>query len=136
LENENTAEYFVVEEKTNEMVYARPIELTADCLVCHGDPATSASKNGKDLLGFRMEGWHAGDIHGAFVLRAKLDRVDAVVKGGNDAGAVLDPAIVAVHWRGRLLVDGAHQPADGGDDSLDFSRIGADEGSDCSSFGG
>jgi methyl-accepting chemotaxis protein len=82
LENENTAEYFVVEEKTNEMVYARPIELTADCLVCHGDPATSASKNGKDLLGFRMEGWHAGDIHGAFVLRAKLDRVDAVVKAG------------------------------------------------------
>jgi methyl-accepting chemotaxis protein len=30
LENDKTAEYFIVEDKTNEMVYARPIELTAD----------------------------------------------------------------------------------------------------------
>jgi hypothetical protein len=78
LEGDLKADYFAVDAKANEMVYARPIELTADCLMCHGDPGVS--KSGKDMLGFPMEGWHAGDRHGAFVLRAKLDHVDAAVK--------------------------------------------------------
>jgi hypothetical protein len=80
LEDDQAPEYFAVDAKTNELVYARPIELTADCLMCHGDPA--GTKSGKDLLGFRMEGWHSGDRHGAFVLRAKLDPVDAAVQAG------------------------------------------------------
>jgi methyl-accepting chemotaxis protein len=75
-------EYFEVNESANEIVYARPIVLSADCLLCHGDPAGPNAKNGKDLLGLRMEGWHAGDRHGMFLLRSKLDRVDAVVKAG------------------------------------------------------
>jgi methyl-accepting chemotaxis protein len=29
-----------------------------------------------------MEGWHAGEMHGAFVLRAKMDRVHAAVRAG------------------------------------------------------
>ncbi len=64
------------------MIYARPIVLSTDCLLCHGDAAGSPGKNGKDMLGFRMEGWRAGDRHGAFLLRAKLDPVDAVVRAG------------------------------------------------------
>lgn len=80
LDENRMAEYFAVDSKTNQLIYARPIELTADCLMCHGDPG--GSKTGKDLLGFQMEGWHTGDRHGAFVLRAKLDRVDAAVKAG------------------------------------------------------
>jgi methyl-accepting chemotaxis protein len=76
------ADYFEVNDTTNELVYARPIVLTNDCLRCHGDPATSPTRNGKDLLGFRMEGWRPGDRHGMFVLRSKLDRVDAVVHAG------------------------------------------------------
>src|SRR5450756_1312755 len=54
--------------------------LGSDCLTCHGDAATSARKNGKDDLGFPMEGWHAGDQHGMFLLRAKMDRVDGMVQ--------------------------------------------------------
>ena len=75
-------EYFEIDEKTGELVYARPIVLASDCLACHGDPANSPTKDGKDMLGFRMEGWHAGDRHGMFLLRSKLDQVDEVVKAG------------------------------------------------------
>lgn len=82
MENQKLPEYFEVNEKANDVLYARPILLTADCLVCHGDGANSPSKDGKDMLGFRMEGWHEGDRHGAFLLHSKLDRVDAVVKAG------------------------------------------------------
>jgi methyl-accepting chemotaxis protein len=75
-------EYFQVNEAAGELVYARPIVLGSECMVCHGEPSTSASGDGKDLIGFRMEGWHVGDLHGMFLLRAKMNRVDAVVRAG------------------------------------------------------
>jgi methyl-accepting chemotaxis protein len=56
--------------------------LSADCLVCHGNPANCPASDGKDMLGFRMEAWHEGDQHCMFLLRSKLDRVDAVVQAG------------------------------------------------------
>jgi methyl-accepting chemotaxis protein len=61
-------EYFRVDTAKNEIVFARPITLTADCLHCHGDPKTSASGDGKDIVGFPMEGWKVGEVHGAFLL--------------------------------------------------------------------
>jgi methyl-accepting chemotaxis protein len=76
------AEYFNVDADRNEIVYARPITLSSDCLLCHGDPKHSASGDGKDIVGFPMENWKVGDVRGAFVLKAPLDRVDAVVKAG------------------------------------------------------
>jgi methyl-accepting chemotaxis protein len=79
LEAGTAREFFRVDRKHNQIVYARPIELSGDCLVCHGDPKTSPSGDGKDLVGFPMENWKAGEIHGAFVLKAKLDHVDRVV---------------------------------------------------------
>ena len=88
MESAKLPDYFEVDEKGNEILYARPIVLSADCLMCHGDPANSPKKDGKDMLGFRMEGWHEGDRHGAFLLRAKLDRVDAVVKAGMGRSAL------------------------------------------------
>jgi methyl-accepting chemotaxis protein len=71
-------EYFAVDQQKNEIVYARPIKLGEDCLVCHGTPA-AANKSGKDAVGFKMEGWHSGEMHGAFVLRTTLDHVDKQV---------------------------------------------------------
>jgi len=82
LESEGLAEYTEVSEANNELIYARPIRLTQDCLVCHGSPAQSASGDGRDVLGFAMEDWHAGEVHGAFVLKSKLDRIDEVVASG------------------------------------------------------
>jgi hypothetical protein len=80
--NDRIPEYFAVDDNAGQLIYARPIILGADCLVCHGDPATSATHDGKDMLGFPMEGWRAGDQHGMFLLRSNLDGVNAAVHTG------------------------------------------------------
>ncbi|MCX6954520.1 MAG: methyl-accepting chemotaxis protein [Verrucomicrobia bacterium] len=82
LESGKQTEYLRVDRAANQIVFARPIKLTADCLTCHGDPATSPTKDGKDMVGFAMENWKTGEVHGAFVLKADLKRVDAVVLAG------------------------------------------------------
>jgi len=75
LESGKINEYFAVDKARNQMVYARPIRLTAECMACHGNPG-AGNKDGKDILGFRMEGWRVGEMHGAFLLRANMDKVD------------------------------------------------------------
>jgi hypothetical protein len=71
-------EYFADDAATNTLILARPVKLTAGCLGCHGDPATSPSHGGRDALGFPMENLHAGDVKGALVLKAPMTR-DPVV---------------------------------------------------------
>jgi methyl-accepting chemotaxis protein len=82
LEAGDRDDYFKVDSERNQIVYARPIVLSADCLACHGDPKNSLSGDGKDSLGFAMENWKAGEVHGAFILKASLDKVDAVTRAG------------------------------------------------------
>lgn len=82
LSDTNQSEYFKVDSAKKEIVYARPITLTADCLLCHGDPKSSSSGDGKDLVGGPMEGWKAGERHGAFVLKSPFTAVDSVVRAG------------------------------------------------------
>ncbi len=82
LESKQITEYVQIDKEANKIVFARPIVLTQDCLACHGDPATSPSGDGKDILGFAMENWKTGEVHGAFVLKADLERVDTVVRAG------------------------------------------------------
>ena len=50
------------------MRYAQAIRLTQDCLLCHGDPAGS-----KDPFGYTKEGMKAGDLRGAFTVRASTE---------------------------------------------------------------
>jgi methyl-accepting chemotaxis protein len=82
LEAGQLKEYIRIDSAANLIVYARPITLSQDCLACHGDPATSPTKDGKDIVGFTMENWKAGEVHGAFVLKTNFDRVNAVVRTG------------------------------------------------------
>jgi methyl-accepting chemotaxis protein len=77
----NLQEYFEVDPALHAMIYARSIRLGQDCMLCHG-VAGPGNRDGKDLIGFRMEGWKPGEMHGAFLLRAKMDRVDAAVRAG------------------------------------------------------
>ena len=70
-----------VENETNTLHYMRAIRLTADCLMCHGDPATSPSGDGKDVLGFPMEDWHVGKMHGAYHVKMPMAVVDDQVAG-------------------------------------------------------
>jgi methyl-accepting chemotaxis protein len=82
LESGQRTEYIRVDRAANLIIYARPIKLSADCLACHGDPANSPTHDGKDFLGFQMENWKTGEIHGAFVLRSSLDHVNSVARAG------------------------------------------------------
>jgi methyl-accepting chemotaxis protein len=82
LERGDAPEYFHVDTGRNLIIYARPIKLSADCLACHGDPKNSPTGDGLDILGFKMENWKEGEVHGAFVLHAKLDTVDEVARAG------------------------------------------------------
>jgi len=68
-----------VDTATNSLHYMRAIELDASCLMCHGDPANSATKDGKDILGFVMENWTVGKVHGAFHIVMPLAPVDSQV---------------------------------------------------------
>ena len=54
-----------VENGEDVMRYAQAVRLTSDCLVCHGDPAGA-----KDPYGYTKEGMKAGDLRGAFTVRA------------------------------------------------------------------
>jgi methyl-accepting chemotaxis protein len=88
LEKSGQEEYFMADRAANLIVYARPIRLTQDCLTCHGDPANSPTRDGKDVLGFPMENWREGEIHGAFVLTAHLDQVDHVASARAQSAAM------------------------------------------------
>ncbi len=79
LEKGNSEYFEVVDGK---VVYAKAIYLTKDCLICHGDPATSPTGDGKDMVGYKMEGWQDGQLSGAFVLSAPMSRVYEVVRAG------------------------------------------------------
>jgi methyl-accepting chemotaxis protein len=71
------AELFEVNRADNRVTYARPIRLSRDCLTCHGNPENSPTRDGRDSLGFPMEGWKEGEVHGAFVLESTLDQANA-----------------------------------------------------------
>lgn len=87
LEKSGQDEYFRADRSANQVVYARPIRLTADCLACHGDPANSPTHDGKDAAGFVMENWREGEIHGAFVLTARMNQVDQVASARAQSAA-------------------------------------------------
>jgi methyl-accepting chemotaxis protein len=57
-----------VENGQDIMRYAQAIRLTEDCLLCHGDPAGA-----KDPFGYIKEGMKAGDLRGAFTVRASTE---------------------------------------------------------------
>ncbi|HEY9248923.1 MAG TPA: DUF3365 domain-containing protein, partial [Rariglobus sp.] len=110
LEKGSAEEYFRVDEAKNQIIFARPIKLTADCLACHGDPALSPTGDGKDILGFKMENWKTGEVHGAFLLKSSLAGIDRVARTGiRETVAWLLPialvlgATVTVYTRRRII---------------------------------
>ncbi|HLK20418.1 MAG TPA: methyl-accepting chemotaxis protein [Bryobacteraceae bacterium] len=101
-------EYFREESKSNTLVLARPVRLTGSCATCHGDPATSATHDGKDPLGLPMENMKTGDIKGAFVLRATMTK-DAVVVASMEkitavGSLVLALVVVAFYFLNKRLI--------------------------------
>lgn len=74
-----TTEYHVVDKDS--VRYFRPVRLQQQCLYCHGDPATSKElwgrEDGKDPLGYPMEGKKLGDLHGAYEIIRSLEESNA-----------------------------------------------------------
>lgn len=105
IEDGNLDEYFALDESANQIDYARPVVLSADCLMCHGDGANSPTHDGKDILGLRMEGWHTGDRHGMFLLRSSMSRIDDQVKAGMEQSALwLIPLSLCIGFGVYVLV--------------------------------
>jgi methyl-accepting chemotaxis protein len=88
--------------ETNTLHYMRAIELDATCMSCHGDPAKYDSKDekgnfdGKDLLGFAMEGWKPGYMHGAYELAMPLATMDQHVASFFTQGLMISAPIALV----------------------------------------
>ncbi|NJK32847.1 MAG: methyl-accepting chemotaxis protein, partial [Deltaproteobacteria bacterium] len=81
LRTSNIDSFVRVNKDTNTLHYMRPVILTQDCMMCHGTPGNQwdTDGDGKDMLGFAMEGWKAGDSHGAFEVIVPLEKVDQQV---------------------------------------------------------
>jgi methyl-accepting chemotaxis protein len=60
------------------MRYAQPVRLTSDCLLCHGDPAGA-----KDPFGYSKEGMKAGDLRGAFSVKASTEGLVATSRANS-----------------------------------------------------
>jgi methyl-accepting chemotaxis protein len=89
-----TPEHYEIDPALNAIRYFRPIRLTDDCLMCHGDPATSmtvwGNDRGVDPTGVRLENWKTGEVHGAFEVVQPL--------------AEADQALATTMWRGTGIV--------------------------------
>ena len=103
-------EYYVIDEKANAVRYFRPVRLSETCLYCHGEPSLSekywGNAEGKDPTGGPMEGWKAGEIHGAFEVIQSLDEADRQLKAAirKGAGVVLLGLLVMAALFGTLVL--------------------------------
>lgn len=55
----------------------RPVRLTGaqGCFTCHGDPKNSPWGNGRDILGYQMENWSEGKLHGVFAIKTDIQKM-------------------------------------------------------------
>ena len=93
LESGELAEYHEIDPALNAVRYFRPVKLTEDCMICHGDPAQSlalwGNDEGLDPTGVRMENWKVGEVHGAFEVIQSLDKADADVFAAMRQGMIV-----------------------------------------------
>ena len=95
-----------IDRNANSLHYLRAIKLEESCMLCHGDPQTSPTKDGKDVTGFRMENWKPGMVHGAFEVVMPLGPCDAQVAGFVGSALIWClPAALLGSWLLWWLVD-------------------------------
>lgn len=68
----------VVIREAGRIRYFRPIRLTSDCMVCHGDPAGSV-----DPVGGIREGWKVGEVHGAFEIISDMTLAETAARNAS-----------------------------------------------------
>ncbi len=79
-----------IDKASNTLHYFRSIKLTEDCMTCHGQPRGKydPDQDGLDVLGFPMEGWKVGDMHGAFEVAMPMSLVDSQVASFTKSSAL------------------------------------------------
>ncbi|MGR9114544.1 MAG: methyl-accepting chemotaxis protein [Gammaproteobacteria bacterium] len=94
----NSTDYSLIDEEKQELRYFRAVKLSKQCEACHGDPAMSetlwSNSNGKDILGYPMEGKQAGDLHGAFEVITPLAGINHQLK--KDIGLAIGFTIISL----------------------------------------
>ena len=104
--NPAATDHYQIDATTNSIRYFRPVRLSSICMNCHGNPAKSQElwgrADGKDILGYPMDGKQIGDLHGSFEIirplteaKAKIDH-ELLMAGLMLLGLIL--AIGAVIW--------------------------------------
>jgi methyl-accepting chemotaxis protein len=119
--NPQATDFQQVDSVNNTLRVFRPVRLSETCMNCHGDPARSQQlwgrSDGRDILGYAMDGKKVGDLHGAFEIIRPLDTAQAAIRQElMMAGLLLlclVLAIVAVVWfiAGRIRADLGAEPA-------------------------
>ncbi|MBL9121136.1 MAG: methyl-accepting chemotaxis protein [Phycisphaerae bacterium] len=86
-----------IDSSTNTLHVMHAITLNESCMRCHGDRGNSfdVDGDGKDVLGFDMEGWKAGQTHGAYHVELPLAAADARVTTFIIEGIVVTAVIAA-----------------------------------------
>ncbi|TVQ30797.1 MAG: methyl-accepting chemotaxis protein [Phycisphaeraceae bacterium] len=102
-----STEVHAINPRTNSLHYMRAITLDNSCMMCHGTPGNPAhdlNGTGLDPLGFPMEGWAIGDMHGAFEIVMPLDDVNAQVASFIGRGAMFTIPIAGFGALGLILL--------------------------------
>lgn len=94
---DNLSEKIIIED--NQIRYFRPIRLTAECLYCHGDP-----RGEKDVTGGIKEGWHEGEIHGAFEIISSLEDANKAVDKARWSILISVSAILSIVILGSMYM--------------------------------
>lgn len=94
-----------IDGEANVLHFMRAIRLGEDCLMCHGAPGSKWDQDGdgRDVLGVAMEGWEAGDMHGAYHVLMPLEPVDEAVAGFLGTGLAWTLPLVALCLLGFFL---------------------------------
>jgi len=85
----------LVSETTTAVTVYRPVRLyeSRGCLTCHGNPSTSPWGNGKDILGYKMENWKDGKLHGVF---AVSNDIPTILKAQAQAGGTSSTTMLSL----------------------------------------
>jgi methyl-accepting chemotaxis protein len=99
-----------IDEETDTLHYMRAIKLDASCMMCHGDPEKlsvvdeNGNRTGKDELGFTMENWKEGDMHGAYEVAMPLAPMYAQVASFTREALLVTVPLVCFALGGFVLL--------------------------------
>lgn len=75
-ESDKNLDKYIHDDGENVTVF-KPVRLSESqgCMTCHGNPNTSPWGNGKDILGYKMENWSDGKLHGVFAITTNVKKI-------------------------------------------------------------